>query len=107
MKIQKLQSVLLCLQAHPDNEKDSEFADRIDDLEKIIAEIEAEEKYITDLLRKIEVQTDALVKVRKHPDTTEEKEIEKLDAVIRFLKSFYNDVEALKELPKQKKIGKT
>ena len=95
--ISKLQSVLLCLQAHPDNEKDSEFADRIDDLETIIAEIKADEKYIVDLLRKIEVQTDALVTVRKHPETTEEKEIEKLDAVIRFLKSFYTDVEVLKK----------
>lgn len=32
----KLRSVLLCLTAHPDNEPHSEFADRIEDLEKII-----------------------------------------------------------------------
>lgn len=36
-KISKLNSILLCLQAHPDNEPDSEFADRISDLEDIIA----------------------------------------------------------------------
>ncbi|MFD1770837.1 hypothetical protein [Sphingobacterium suaedae] len=36
LEIQKLKSVLLCLQAHPDNEPDSEFADRISDLEEII-----------------------------------------------------------------------
>lgn len=30
--LQKLKSVFLCLQAHPDNEIDSEFADRISDL---------------------------------------------------------------------------
>lgn len=35
-ELQKLKSVLLCLQAHPDNEPDSEFADRISDLEEII-----------------------------------------------------------------------
>ena len=28
----KVNSVILCLMAHPDNEPDSEFADRIDDL---------------------------------------------------------------------------
>jgi hypothetical protein len=32
----KLNSVLLCMSAHPDNEPDSEFADRISDLEEII-----------------------------------------------------------------------
>lgn len=31
-----LRSVFLCLSAHPDNEPDSEFADRIEDLEYII-----------------------------------------------------------------------
>ena len=36
LKITKLNSVLLCLQAHPDNEPDSEFADRISDIEEII-----------------------------------------------------------------------
>lgn len=35
-KINKLNSVILCLQAHPDNEKDSEFEDRISDLEEIV-----------------------------------------------------------------------
>lgn len=29
---QKINSVLLCLMAHPDNEPNSEFADRINDL---------------------------------------------------------------------------
>ena len=33
--IRKLQSVRLCLMAHPDNEKGSEFEDRINDLEEI------------------------------------------------------------------------
>lgn len=35
-KILKLNSVLLCLLAHPDNEPDSEFLDRISDLQEII-----------------------------------------------------------------------
>lgn len=35
-KLRKLNSVLLCLMAHPDNEPDSEFADRISDLEELI-----------------------------------------------------------------------
>lgn len=35
-KLQKLNSLLLCLSAHPDNEPDSEFADRISDLEDLI-----------------------------------------------------------------------
>ena len=33
--LKKINSVLLCLMAHPDNEPDSEFADRISDLEEI------------------------------------------------------------------------
>ncbi len=32
----KLRSAILCLQAHPDNEPHSEFADRIEDLEEIL-----------------------------------------------------------------------
>ena len=31
----KINSVLLCMMAHPDNQPDSEFADRIDDLIEI------------------------------------------------------------------------
>lgn len=34
--ISKLRSVILCLTAHPDNEPDSEFADRIEDLFDIV-----------------------------------------------------------------------
>ena len=30
--VKKVNSVILCLMAHPNNEPDSEFADRIDDL---------------------------------------------------------------------------
>lgn len=37
--LQKIKSVKLCLMAHPNNEKDSEFADRIRDL------VEIEENY--------------------------------------------------------------
>lgn len=33
--LKKIKSVKLCLMAHPDNEIDSEFADRISDLEEI------------------------------------------------------------------------
>jgi hypothetical protein len=33
--LHKIQSVKLCLMAHPDNEQDSEFEDRIDDLQEI------------------------------------------------------------------------
>ena len=36
LPLQKLKSVKLCLEAHPDNEPDSEFADRIDDLSELI-----------------------------------------------------------------------
>ena len=35
-KIIKLNSVILCFTAHPDNEPDSEFADRIDDLIDVV-----------------------------------------------------------------------
>jgi hypothetical protein len=35
-KLQKLNSLLFCLSAHPENEPDSEFADRISDLEELI-----------------------------------------------------------------------
>lgn len=34
--MQKLRSVRLCLMVHPDNESDSEFADRIEDLDELI-----------------------------------------------------------------------
>ena len=37
--LRKLNSVRLCLIAHPDNEKHSEFEDRIDDLNEIINEL--------------------------------------------------------------------
>lgn len=37
--IKKLNSTILCLTAHPDNEPDSEFADRINDLIEIKDEI--------------------------------------------------------------------
>lgn len=38
----KLNSIRLCLSAHPDNEPDSEFADRISDLQELPVEIEIE-----------------------------------------------------------------
>lgn len=37
--LEKIKSVKLCLMAHPDNEQDSEFADRISDLEEIENEL--------------------------------------------------------------------
>lgn len=37
--LSKLKSVELCLSAHPDNEKHSEFADRISDLQEIQKEL--------------------------------------------------------------------
>ena len=38
--LQKLRSLRLCLIAHPDNEEDSEFADRIEDLNELIEKFE-------------------------------------------------------------------
>lgn len=38
--LQKLRSLRLCLMAHPDNEPDSEFADRIEDLNELIEKFE-------------------------------------------------------------------
>ena len=38
--LQKLRSLRLCLIAHPDNEPDSEFADRIEDLNELIEKFE-------------------------------------------------------------------
>lgn len=37
---QKLHSIELCLSAHPDNEENSEFADRISDVEEIQKEVQ-------------------------------------------------------------------
>lgn len=37
--LQKIKSIKLCLMAHPDNEENSEFADRISDLEEIENEL--------------------------------------------------------------------
>ena len=38
----KLNSIKLCLQAHPDNQPDSEFEDRISDIEDIEQQLSAE-----------------------------------------------------------------
>lgn len=43
--LEKIKSVKLCLMAHPDNEVDSEFADRISDLEEIENEL-SKDKWI-------------------------------------------------------------
>jgi hypothetical protein len=43
--LNKIKSVKLCLMAHPDNETDSEFADRISDLEEIENEL-SKDKWI-------------------------------------------------------------
>lgn len=40
--LSKIRSVKLCMMAHPDNTEDSEFSDRISDLEKIEEEYETE-----------------------------------------------------------------
>jgi|SRR6185503_3047829 len=48
-KLQKLNSLWLCLSTHPDNEPDSEFADRISDLEELI-EYEKSENLNEELL---------------------------------------------------------
>ena len=37
--LRKIRSLRLCLMAHPDNEYDSEFADRIDDLNGLIEKL--------------------------------------------------------------------
>jgi len=37
--LKKIKSIKLCLMAHPNNEVDSEFADRISDLEEIQIEL--------------------------------------------------------------------
>ena len=38
--LRKLRSIRLCMMAHPDNEEDSEFADRIEDLNELIEKFE-------------------------------------------------------------------
>lgn len=40
--LKKICSIELCLSAHPDNEEDSEFADRISDLQELPNEIRFE-----------------------------------------------------------------
>lgn len=52
--LKKIQSVKLCLMAHPDNEPDSEFADRIDDLQDI------EDSLIEQPVKKETIQDKAL-----------------------------------------------
>ena len=36
----KIRALILCLEAHPDNEPDSEFADRLSDLYSLESDIE-------------------------------------------------------------------
>jgi hypothetical protein len=43
--LKKIKSIKLCLMAHPNNEVDSEFADRITDLEEIQIELEKQQGY--------------------------------------------------------------
>ena len=38
--LRKLRSIRLCMMVHPDNEEDSEFADRIEDLNELIEKFE-------------------------------------------------------------------
>ena len=51
--LQKLRSIRLCLMAHPDNEPDSEFADRIEDLNELIENFENTKQFRTLIKQKI------------------------------------------------------
>ena len=42
--LKKIKSVILCLEAHPDNEPNSEFADRIKDLKDVQQAVKKELK---------------------------------------------------------------
>ena len=46
--LQKIKSIKLCLMAHPDNKINSEFADKISDLEDIEFELEKEQQGYSD-----------------------------------------------------------
>ena len=59
--LNKIKSVKLCLMAHPDNEKDSEFEDRISDLEDIEKALSKYDEMLKklDILVKMYIQTEA------------------------------------------------
>lgn len=56
---QKLRSVELCLSAHPHNEPDSEFADRISDLQEIQPQISEFLKQRNDMREKLQFFLDS------------------------------------------------
>jgi len=61
--LNKIKSVKLCLIAHPDNEIDSEFADRISDLE----EIETNFSEMFEMLKMVKYElTSCIEKLSKH-----------------------------------------
>lgn len=51
-QLQKLNSIRLCLSAHPDNEVGSEFSDRISDLDELIQAQENADSTLLDDLAK-------------------------------------------------------
>lgn len=48
--IHKIASVKMCLMSHPDNEPNSEFADRIEDLQEIEDELKEYQKVLEEIL---------------------------------------------------------
>ena len=69
--LDKIKSVKLCLMAHPDNEKDSEFEDRISDLEYIEKALSKYDEmlelltYLSETMREFDGWRDEYNKIKK------------------------------------------
>ena len=69
--LDKIKSVKLCLMAHPDNEKDSEFEDRISDLEDIEKALSKYDEmlelltYLSETMREFDGWRDEFNKIKK------------------------------------------
>ena len=56
------------------------------------------EKHYNNLLKKYQIQKETLKTLSEHKDNTK-SEIDKINAVIRFIESFEADIKYLKNLP--------
>lgn len=73
-QLQKLNSIRLCLSAHPDNEPNSEFADRISDLDELIQAQENADSILLDDFAKAAMQGELMNQSRENGYYTTAKE---------------------------------
>lgn len=66
-----LRSTILCLSAHPDNQPDSEFADRIQDLEDLSEKIKGEQQKEKTIFQKFQELNEIDTETQGTPSATQ------------------------------------